>query len=349
MVDNLPDQLVQPKTNYRLIFAEEFNGTGISSLDSSTWHYSNNEPCETIENGYYRMARTLRCSSDINTRGKFSYTYGYLEVRYTIPLVDLTDWTGNESYHNMAFFAGEDQRHAGYQHPHYGISIDTLEDYGRYFEMELDIFEIEGHSRRRNQISHQYLNWHRHVDDSDIVSTRSTKSLALCQGNATNVFDWGLFPEANCTRVSGVVTHVGGSPDLTSVQEITFVKGFEWTPRGYRTFFKLEDLNPFGLADSDAFTIWPKEKINVQYLDSDGRKDYEGAAREEFFELLDENDADSFLEQVGIAHMPVQVELLAWGKLTQEAHRTMRTQVKVDYIRIFQPENHYADMDPVYQ
>ncbi len=53
------------------------------------------------------------------------------------------------------------------------------------------------------------------------------------------------------------------------------------------------------------------------------------------------------LEQVGIGHVPAWLRFssLGWGSPDTEP----ATRAHVDYVRVFQPENLYADMEPVYQ
>ena len=75
--------LVQPKENYNLIFAEEFNGNegeepaeagcrnGLATLDSSIWNYHdrcleaypdpNGVACANVEDGHFYLAMTSWC------------------------------------------------------------------------------------------------------------------------------------------------------------------------------------------------------------------------------------------------------------------------------------------------
>ena len=46
--------------------------------------------------------------------------------------------------------------------------------------------------------------------------------------------------------------------------------------------------------------------------------------------------------------MPLNLDLVTWGRM-QNSDNTVRTKMRFDYIRVFQPKNHYADMEPVYQ
>ena len=54
------------------------------------------------------------------------------------------------------------------------------------------------------------------------------------------------------------------------------------------------------------------------------------------------------LEQVAVSHMPLPISLGVWGWLGERQPHIL-TRMKVDYIRLWQPEDHYSNMEPVYQ
>ena len=74
---------------------------------------------------------------------------------------------------------------------------------------------------------------------------------------------------------------------------------------------------------------------------------YTGTDRDRFFEYLVEDDASSILEQVGVSHFPLGVWMQPWGDF--RFRDRIYVKLKVDYIRVFQPQDDYASMDPVYQ
>ena len=118
--------LVQDASNYELVFAEEFDGSppapnssgcsdGLSTLDDSVWNY--NDPCEWVDahgescnniaNGEFIMAAAYRCGTNLNTRGKLHYKYGYLEYKYT---VNADRYPSPYHNYNLIAFASHDSR-----------------------------------------------------------------------------------------------------------------------------------------------------------------------------------------------------------------------------------------------
>ena len=57
----------------------------------------------------------------------------------------------------------------------------------------------------------------------------------------------------------------------------------------------------------------------------------------------------TLLDQFVVSHVPLPITIGTWGWLNRGNHPYIRTRMKIDFIRVWQPENHYADMDPVYQ
>ena len=51
--------------------------------------------------------------------------------------------------------------------------------------------------------------------------------------------------------------------------------------------------------------------------------------------------------QIGIAHTPVPLSFGTWG-ITDSRYNYIRTRMEFDYVRLWQPTNHYSDMDPVH-
>ena len=67
-------------------------------------------------------------------------------------------------------------------------------------------------------------------------------------------------------------------------------------------------------------------------------------------EYVDPDDLSTILEQVGIGHSPNPIGVGAFGDGNwPSSSNFIRTRLKVDYIRLWQPTNHYSDMEPVYQ
>ena len=62
---------------------------------------------------------------------------------------------------------------------------------------------------------------------------------------------------------------------------------------------------------------------------------------------LDPDDPAFHLEAVGISHAPKNIDIGGWSQ--GALGLTNRSELTIDYIRVFQPRNHYADMEPLYQ
>ena len=338
MIDALPD-LVQSAENYELAFAEEFNYDEddiaaaypecpdlTTALDTDVWTYieypcdeirvdSQGARCSAVENGYWYMALAAGCGSLLSATYDTAYRYGYLEVRWTVNLYKVSQLAV------LPFVVGSWYRESRFAHDRYGITIDDYEDILKYQEIEVDFFEYV--ARYRDIAMHQYVNYNPFVDLSVIRPQLSSKKIRLCPRRTS----------ASDVSISGLGC---GSED-----EITMVMGLEWTPSGYRTFYKVEGVH-------DDLTLLTKDKILVQWFDpSNTRHTYTGGDRDRFFEFLVEDDSSSILEQVGVSHFPLGFYMKPWGYMDSSSR--IHVKLKVDYIRIFQPQDHYMHMDPVYQ
>ncbi len=350
--NNLPD-LVQSSSNYELIFFEDFNGTadlpesetcqnGMITVDTALWNYDLNPclhvdihgvPCGNVENGYFYFARSHTCTASMNSIGKFSYKYGYLEIKYTF------DLSGYFQYINLPFTIW-----GGYflnaLLNKYGVELDSYEAVSRYNESEIDLFEYSQASR--HEVAHDIINWLASSTTPGVYPRASTKDILFC----------GVLITDEMKRALRLTPDTGCNTGNVMPDKVTITKGLEWTPRGYRTFLKVDGVH-------DEMTLLPKENIDIIYmLPIDPSAEtweyayrevltYEGEDRDQFFELLDPNDPGSLLQQVGIAHTPLPLGMAAWGG-QDSGLKEIRTKMRIDYIRIFQPQNHYSDMEPVF-
>lgn len=334
--------MVQDKANYRLVFAEEFNGTGgsstpgscrdgIATLDSDVWNIYNGctrldirgEPCGNVVNGAFVMSRVYgnKCGAGTNSLGKFHYKYGYLELKYRVNLYNRGGYT------NYAFVVQPKVSDLSPIRRHYGVVVDDWEDFLRNDSVEIDIFEYV--PIHRADYFHQYANWGFAVPDEDLLPTKSNKFLDFCAAKPRSFIQ---------------------STGCTHDQTLTVTKGLEWTPRGYRTHVKVDGFN-------SALTVVPKGKVQVQQkpvnrvnntINVGDADEVTGTAKNRFFEYVDPTDTNTILEQAAVSHAPAPVSFGAWGYPRQQ-DRTITTRMKIDYIRIWQPQNLYADMEPVYQ
>ena len=339
-------RLVQDSANYRLVFAEEFNGTppvadangcrdGLSTLDADVWNYfdacsnidSRGEPCGNVANGGYTMAAAGPCkpgvagpfvSAHIDTAGLLHMKYGYIEIAYTF---NIDQWP--YIYYNYTTLLNLRGHRLRDLRDRYGVEIEDWEDHLKHSGVELDIFEMPGDF----DVAHQYANWGVRDKPDILKPTRSQKWTDYCKYDGGSGIVWNLSVRNNGCK---------------STDSFTVTRGMEWTPRGYRTYISVHGL-------LNRLTLVPIEKILVQQH-RDGRvRMVAGAAKNQYFEYLVPGDAGSLLEQVGVAHVPLPLHLNTWSYMVGERQPYIRKRMTFDYIRIWQPENHYADMEPVYQ
>ena len=340
--DALPD-LVQDRANYNLIFAEEFEGeksqsptgdcmTGMATIadnfnitldpctnvDASTVPV----PCEEIENGYYYSALTSVCGSGFSTDGKFSFKYGYIEVKYEVP-----------AYNTLGFYAnsavlGNRLPDLAHNHRKYGITIDSIEKLLSYEESEIDLIEYLPSSYQ--EVSHQYYNVLLSYDGYD--SIRTDKNLYYCNPSSPD-------PTGIVLRL-----RVCGQRNQT----IVVTKGLEWTPQGYITYYKVDD----GSNADDRPAALRRSQIGVRTGKTKGYE-HGPVCRDDVGQWLVPVDPDTtdndpvVFEQVAVTHVPISLGHASWG-FPKYYHNKVRSKFKIHYIRVFQPDNRYTDMEPVY-
>ncbi len=331
--------LVQDSANYRLVFAEEFNGTpppapdandcrdGLSTLDPAVWNYFNacndvdsrGRPCGNVGNGGFTMGVAGTCGLGpvngfiLQTSGHLHLKYGYLEARYTF---NTDHWNRVYDNYNMILHAGG--LHLRDLHDQYGVEIESWEDYLKHSPVEIDIFEHVD----TVESSGAFANWDFY--NQRLTPFTTTKAARYCR----NRLALPSYVEPGVCK---------------DTDTFTVTRGIEWTPRGYRTFIKVDGVH------SD-FTMVPKEKIYVaRGVDGGDAVRVKGKPRDQFFEYLVPGDTGSLLEQVSIGHVPVPLNLNTWSYMTEADHPYIRRLMTFDYVRVWQPENHYADMEPVYR
>ncbi len=336
-------KLVKDRADYSLVFAEEFNGVpaaadadgcrdGLSTLDPGVWNYYNacddvdsrGEPCGNVGGGGFTMGMAGACGLGggngflLGTQGLLHMKYGYLEARYTF---NTDQWPEVYNNYNMILHAGG--LHLRELRDPYGVEIETWEDWLKHTPVEIDIFEhdnlVEG--------SGQYANWG--LYDRNLASATSRKLVGYCR-NVTDYLSW-------------VVTRPAGrAGDCRTNHTFDVTRGIEWTPSGYRYFIKVAGRH-------SEFSVAPADKIYVSRRFDNANYQFEGGERDRFFEHLVAGDESSVLERVAVGHVPLPFNLNIWGFMSEADHPYIRRRMTFDYVRIWQPDNHYADMEPVYQ
>ena len=348
-LDELPN-LVQPSDNYRLVFSEEFehcdNG---DELNPDIWSEGTApckvqgaavDPCEHVVDGQLFMTQGPECDrTRLSTLGKVRVRYGYIEVKFTLPNLQ-----SEPAHSNFHLFMTPGTRSRYHHHERYGVVVDDYEDLLTTEGLEMDIFEYVAQTRVKT--AHQYLNYPTRRYLAHLQPKRSKRNFKLC----SDAWRWGHWRYYDLD--DGVEY-----PSLCDSQQmnstpVTITVGVEWTPRGYRSFVNIEGFH-------DEWETVTKDHIDIQFyaqksVDEDGAitwsdrgTSYTGEDRDQYFELLTPGDPESVLEQLGVSHVPASFYLGAWafpGTLTDA-----QPGILIDYVRVFQPENSYSGMEPVFQ
>ena len=332
-------RLEQSNDNYGLVFREEFDTddtkTGcenLATLDSSVWAHSpdschildtNGNTCESMNNGAYRISISFGCRPrGLGTRGNFELKYGYIEIQFTLRIVSYSIFIN----HNIVLGTSRHGRNMSLKK--YNVPVDNIEQLTTNVDIEIDF--IECRNAKRFCISHQYTNRPPIPYFSDVPQLRTVKYIRLCQTSSSH----HSFSTPDCPTSSTEPF------DL----EMTITKGVEWTPRGYQTFAKAE-----GTGDGDDFIPIKKSGIRTQCYTDDDLSSFFGALRNSFFEELDPVHANFVREQLGTSHVPSPISVGVWQQGISEANSTNEIWMEINYIRIFQPEDKYASMEPVYK
>ena len=342
LVDALPGQLVQDRGEYELVFAEEFSGSyvpvdpdtdtdtaayadtcdrGLVALDDTKWSYRKKDcrsyvwgpPCAYLEGGHLHASATRYCLLSLQTWGSFRPKYGYVELQFTVhknsPHINYLN------YNMIMGDISETERHLLGAH---GLALDSLE---RLLTLvpwtEVDILEYIPGSRWIT--AHQYRNHYPVTHHPDVRPMRTNRNWDYCTGTSY----------------------------CTGPGRLTITYGLEWTPRGYLVLRRV-------YGHEEVLQIWPRETIEIEqsrgrYYNNEWRppdRKLSTAEQEPCFVQLDPNDPAFSLEAVGISHVPLVLSIGTWGTRTSSANESELT---IDYLRVFQPRNRYADMEPLCQ
>ena len=336
--------LVQPKENYNLVFAEEFNQTvgdsatgctdGLSLLDSGTWNHRgrgcdqldvSGQSCGNVEGGhfvtsFFKDTGGKLCRGRLHSFGKFSFKYGYWEVKYTI--VGIGAQTG---YHNYSMSLGASRKELRNIAAAYDLPIDDYESMTTLVGLGVLMSEIVPTTRR--DLGHSYLNYNPFVFELDVPPLRTDRRIYYCRTD----FGYLILPTSGC----------GGAP-------VTVTKGLEWTPRGYLAFVKIDgvhdELMRFPMSLTRFFTMTPNENSSILFQEDD-LVEFLGDDRNRFIETYPTHNGTIDLEQLGVMHVPMPLWFHVWG---WDPSTTAATMVNLDYMRVFQPRDHYSDMEPHY-
>ena len=329
--------LIQNEDNYELVFREEFDSNAsmtpcqnLAELRRSVWNYqlntcgiidANGTPCAGVIDGAFFMTSSWICpGSGMQSSGLLAFKYGYVEVKFKTRMHQYRKYT------NINMLIGDARQSRKWWLNEYGVDIHDEESATTNLSHEIDVFECvdsDGFC-----IIHQYLNpGTPRAYLGGITGRRSDIVLSFCYG----IYGMLLIRSNHdlCTN----------PPDF----EVNITLGLEWTPRGYRHSWRVDEIGP-------SFNTIRKSNIGVFEYDSLGNRfRIPSSTRHKYFEHLVPDDEDSVLERVGIAHVPLRIDLGVWNQNFIAQYDTNEVRLAVDYIRVFQPRNHYVDMEPVYQ
>ena len=335
----LPD-LVQADKEYDLVFAEEFSdstpnpdhacASGLSALDANVWDMglncatdANDTMCIDVVDGHLVQTHSAHCGFGMTSNGGFSFKYGYVEIKYTFTFHPQTKYT------NYNFLVGGEQ-YQKHSLSRYGVTIDSDEAAGKFLGSVINVFEYG--PTDRYQLQHTNLN---HLllgtgtRDSSI-SRFTSRRIGFCVP-ARDYFDED-------------VIEIALSHSCTAGEQVTVVRGVEWTPRGYRDFLKVEGVhNDLSVMQPASIVLYERARrwrlgVSVQSILS-------GTDRDQYFEQLVSGSTNSALVNYAVGHAPLYLNTGAWGDAD---HKVIGSSFKTDYIRVFQPNNLYRDMEPVY-
>ena len=347
LLDALPDKLVQPKANYELVFAEEFDGNsgrfpsgdcegGLANLDADKWNFGLHW-CR-------RSGPTGRTVSDASGRVLRDVAPRRLRLRHQhCRKVHLQVWIRRDRVHVR------------------NLRLEPAES------LHVSWRRFAGHPVRRREVQRADAQL-RGAGQGPSPGNRRVRVLSEQKRELTGywynykpyIFRPNTEPRyiSNWTRYcySGpLTTHINifTAEQCAQRETVTVRKGLEWTPRGYRMLIKVKDLHDDYIVISKEQTLisrWRARSRSGTTTYATGHTRYTGSARDPFFEFLVPGNPESVLTNFAVGHSPMQIDFGAWSGSGADPHVDPGwVRMKVDYVRVFQPKDRYAGMEPVYE
>ena len=392
-VKNKLPNLTQDKDNYRLVFAEEFNGDGDSNhhnLDRKKWrlndrHVWDHNPSAVrndcfiqVKDGTLQISLLSNCppkgAVGLSTVGLFEYRYGYIEIKFKIPINKPHTSPGRGYYTN----------YAGVLWGRYGgsfynatpvVTIDSIEKYLKYEFIEWDLYEYV--PRDRTIYAHWYYPRVGRYNKFLIPQTTIDRLAHLCVNNLSTARDPNPMTQARRNQLkkesrkestflegcnSALPTTVAQAP--AQDRFVTLTRGWEWTPKGYRNFSHYETDNendktryPDLFSDSPKTSHWQMYKIKYRPYSNTNtftRATSQKNLRREAPYITSRDDNDQLLE-IGVSHQPMIFEITTWAQGVWGGFRTPPAGTvnphvfHIDYVRVYKPVDNYKDVEPSYQ
>ena len=388
LTNGLPDALTQAKSNYRLVLSEEFEGTpggvegdacrnGMTLIDEQIWTYdatpcdgvdADGVTCENVANGRLSHSVSRTCGSGLSSKGKFAFKYGYFEYQYSFNL------KYENSYMNAAMVIGDSRSPERMIFPRYGLAVRSYEDMLKIMPIEIDVTEYN--PRLNLDYSHRNLNNPDWIDDPDFPRRDATRNNRFCVGlNRLRVRDlyFGSLT-SGCSRTAD-----GGKGS-----RVTVTKGVEWTPAGYRYFIKVHGATSYNVCRhavgstlnsvmysgdarcaaldiltktvpaSDFILLDPAQLYLTRYEKSfwsngDPRWTRIELTSDEISTFIATHTDNILLEQFAVSHVPLDIGSSMWSFGGTNVGTTINVEAQYEYIRVYQPKDHYTQMEPVYK
>ncbi len=123
---------------------------------------------------------------------------------------------------------------------------------------------------------------------------------------------------------------------LTRNRDARFIitTAVEWTPAGYRNYIKVHGVH-------DKLQLISDDRIEFRTGDDQVSLGF-------YYNTIRVGARDLGFNQLGIMHLPAHFSMTAWG-YPYSVHNIIRTKMRVNYVRIYQPMNHYTDIPLVYR
>ncbi len=352
--------LKYPKTDYQLIFSQEFEGDDLMhsvwNLESSMYESPTRDgkPCAlSLENGYLKVQPEEYesgkwCLFSMNTQGKFEFRYGYVQIGYKVKQSTMKAWKTNKRTGEgwwilkdgkpvsqpfvMAAYLSGRYMYGGAVPPelasYYGSacvdcsSAQRTENLLRVRGSEIDMIELarEQYEAELYAFERQTNAYVRKINyDNITTSVDGALRFENEDGDRSDQIQICMYDIPAGSSCDSSSIDINNLPEPI---EFTYVQGFEWSPDEYRV---LKNEPP---VEDELSTLWTG------------------------------TDTDTMGESVG--HSVAYLIYSMWSaqgtvdgdnKHIQRpaSNSALSKQIqKIDYIRVYQPENKYSDITPVY-
>ena len=305
------------------------------------WWGKEQLPCTLVKDGTYYYTEVAfhpeKCRSTLSTKGKVEFRYGYMELDY---ILDLRKFEG---YTNHALVLWSAPRNDAMLR--YGIPLNTKENYLRYAgNYELDLLEYV--PVRGSEFQHFYTLYDglaRLPVSAQIPATADARIRCFCSNFSQKCRIDQTHPKADLS-----VCNLK-EDDAKKIVRIT--KGIEWAPDGYTYYIKIHDTSyPQGFTTDSLSSFRPFQIVPTRLQDGTyGYGPSSGVSKTgRYASNFRDNKSklQSFTRRTwSVSHVPAYIDIYAWGSNTTAE---IQSYVRINYIRLYKPENNYKAISPIY-